>query len=223
VRALARDRFSGRGKMADIAAVQLALDWQCTVATPDLPADAEARLMQIIRATLAQVGLSGMFGVSLVITDDRRMQRINRQFRGIDAPTDVLSFPQSDVPLIPLAPDVAWVARPFGDDTHHATAPLALPAPALPAAESPGALAVPASIPYDANGMMLGDIMIAASTVARQATAAGHGAWWEMCFLVAHGTLHLVGYDDYYEPGYRAMVALQEAVLATCGIWRDTH
>jgi probable rRNA maturation factor len=204
--------------MADLAAVQLALDWQCAVAMPDLPPDAAARLAQIMCATLAHVGLSGHFAVSLVITDDRRMQRVNRRFRGIDAPTDVLSFPQNDAPLISLPPDVAWVARPFGDDTHQAPV-LEQSIPSVP--EGPGKVAFPAGMPYDDGGMMLGDIMIAAPTVARQAAAAGHSTWWEMCFLVAHGTLHLVGYDDYYEQGYRAMVALQEAVLAECGIARD--
>ncbi len=31
--------------------------------------------------------------VSLVLTSDQEIQRVNKQFRGIDAPTDVLSFP----------------------------------------------------------------------------------------------------------------------------------
>ena len=31
--------------------------------------------------------------VSVVLTDNREIQALNRQYRGIDAPTDVLSFP----------------------------------------------------------------------------------------------------------------------------------
>ncbi len=31
--------------------------------------------------------------VNLVLTDNEEIQRINKEFRGIDAPTDVLSFP----------------------------------------------------------------------------------------------------------------------------------
>jgi probable rRNA maturation factor len=36
--------------------------------------------------------------VSLLITDDRQMQIYNRDYRGFDAPTDVLSFVQQDAP-----------------------------------------------------------------------------------------------------------------------------
>ena len=32
--------------------------------------------------------------VNLVLTDNEEIQRINKEFRGIDAPTDVFVFPQ---------------------------------------------------------------------------------------------------------------------------------
>lgn len=34
--------------------------------------------------------------VSVLLTDDTEMQRLNRQYRGIDKTTDVLSFPSGD-------------------------------------------------------------------------------------------------------------------------------
>ncbi|MGZ3666488.1 MAG: rRNA maturation RNase YbeY [Ktedonobacterales bacterium] len=54
--------------------------------------------------------------------------------------------------------------------------------------------------------------------MARQAQQAGHSAAWELAYLLAHGVLHLVGYDDQTDAGYRAMVAHQEVVLAAAGI-----
>lgn len=200
------------------AAVHLALDYQREIAWPALPDDAEARLGAVIRATIIRAGLRGAFAVSLIITGDRQMQRVNWRYRGIDKATDVLSFPQSAAPLLPLPPDVAWAEHPFGDDTHAAPQPRATPRvrPSIPSEDGAGAVFV---LP-DAQPEQLGDIMIAAPTVARQAAEAGHGVWWEVCFLVAHGTLHLLGYDDYYEPGYQAMVALQAAVLADLAIPR---
>jgi probable rRNA maturation factor len=61
----------------------------------------------------------------------------------------------------------------------------------------------------------LGDIVISWPTVNRQAEQAGHPAVYELLYLLAHGTLHLVGYDDQTEEGYRAMVRLQASILQT--------
>lgn len=44
-------------------------------------------------AVLKEEGFPGEAEVSLVLTSEEEIHRINQQFRGIDAPTDVLSFP----------------------------------------------------------------------------------------------------------------------------------
>lgn len=43
--------------------------------------------------------------LSVVLTDDAEIQSLNRQFRGIDAPTDVLSFGQEPAEQFVEAPD----------------------------------------------------------------------------------------------------------------------
>ena len=50
-------------------------------------------LRDLMRATLDQENLDAPAEVSLTITDDARIQEMNRQYRQVDAPTDVLSFP----------------------------------------------------------------------------------------------------------------------------------
>ncbi len=194
--------------------VTVLLDLRAEVAWAHLPTDAAARLTDVIRATIARVGLHGAFEVSMVITGDAQMRRVNARYRGIDKTTDVLSFPQSDAPLLALPPQERWVERPFGDDGHEQPfSDDALPVVVDP--ESPALAPTEGDEPFH-----LGDIIIAAPTVDRQAAEAGHSAWWECCYLVAHGTLHLLGYDDYYEPGYHAMVAHQRAILAALAIHR---
>ena len=55
-------------------------------------------IRQAVLASLKYEGLSdgGPFEVSISFTDDKGIRELNKQWRGIDAPTDVLSFPFED-------------------------------------------------------------------------------------------------------------------------------
>jgi probable rRNA maturation factor len=48
------------------------------------------------RAALTQQGQSPDADLSIVLTDDKRLHELNRDYLGIDAATDVLSFPASE-------------------------------------------------------------------------------------------------------------------------------
>jgi probable rRNA maturation factor len=64
----------------------------------------EEHLAAAAQATLRQQGASGQ--MTLVITDDPGIQELNRDFLGIDAPTDVLAFSvqEEDEPFV-VAPE----------------------------------------------------------------------------------------------------------------------
>jgi probable rRNA maturation factor len=49
-----------------------------------------------VEATLAYEGYKNNAEVSVTFTDNEKIQKINNEFRGIDKPTDVLSFPLTD-------------------------------------------------------------------------------------------------------------------------------
>ncbi len=51
-------------------------------------------IQRAARAALAQQSAQGE--LSIVLTDDARLQELNRDYLGIDAPTDVLSFPSQE-------------------------------------------------------------------------------------------------------------------------------
>lgn len=53
-------------------------------------------LRNAILATLEQEGVGGKVEVSLTFTDNVGIHALNKEYRGIDRPTDVLSFPQID-------------------------------------------------------------------------------------------------------------------------------
>ncbi|MCM8745167.1 rRNA maturation RNase YbeY [Thermomicrobium sp. CFH 73360] len=68
-------------------------------------------------------------------------------------------------------------------------------------------LSFPGDPPY------LGDIAVSAETAALQAAEVGHSVGREIAFLVLHGFLHLIGYDDLSEPDRSRMFARQEELL----------
>ncbi len=153
-------------------------------------------LEQVGNKTLeaAHVTLPVMFTV--LITDDEGIREMNQQYREQNKPTDVLSFPLLDRPLVNAPADQLWQPT---EETLGGQ-------PTTPAFVTPPELLT-----------NLGDIVISWPTVQRQASEAGHNARYELFYLVAHGVLHLIGYDDHSEAGYAAMVAIQEAVLLSLG------
>lgn len=64
----------------------------------------------------------------------------------------------------------------------------------------------------------LGDVILAAETVLREAEAHGLAANDHLQHLVIHGLLHLVGFDHMEEAEAQRMEAVETAVLAELGI-----
>jgi probable rRNA maturation factor len=103
---------------------------------------------------------------SILLCGDRRMRTLNRRFRRVDRPTDVLSFS------------------------------------AFEASESRAAAR---------RGTFLGDLVIDVPCAARQARRRGHALGREVQILLAHGLLHLLGYDHETDRG--TMFRLQRRIL----------
>ena len=59
----------------------------------NLPFDPEAIGMTVIEEALEYIGCPYEVEISLLVVNDPEIQEMNRNFRQIDAPTDVLSFP----------------------------------------------------------------------------------------------------------------------------------
>ena len=183
------------------------IDLDCAINLSDAENDtllqhilASELLEQTVGRTLQAVNILQSVMLSLVITDDAEMQALNRQFRQQDKTTDVLSFPLLDKPLVDAPADQLWqsgenmldadASKEHSDNGNRPT------------------FITPADMP-----VTLGDIVISWPTVRRQAEQAGHPVAYELLYLLAHGTLHLVGYDDQTEEGYQAMVRLQASIL----------
>ncbi len=129
------------------------------------------------------------------------MRLLNKQYRQQDKPTDVLSFPLLEEPLVKAPADELWTKNDEGEGEKQETIEENRPAFVTP----PGVIT------------NLGDVVISWPKVLHQANAAGHAPSYELLYLLAHGVLHLVGYDDQNEAGYQRMVALQRSVLQSVG------
>lgn len=113
--------------------------------------------------------------LSLVLAGDRAIRRLNRDFRGLDEATDVLSFPQLE----------------YRDARRRGRKPGA------PASRHGRTAAPPRARAADAERppLALGDVVISVDTARRQARALGVGLASRLRTLLIHGTLHLLGYD----------------------------
>ncbi len=151
---------------------------------------------QLAQSTLQMVNVEQLVKLTLVISGDAEIRALNRQYRKLDKSTDVLSFPLLDEPLVKAREDWLWQGP---EEEVEETAD----EPAIPAFVTPAGLST-----------NLGDIMISWPTTRRQAEEAGHTIADELLFLLCHGILHLVGYDDQTEAGYVEMVRLQKEILA---------
>jgi probable rRNA maturation factor len=133
--------------------------------------DAEPAAIETVRRaiTAAARHRAARGEISVVLTDDEAIRLLNRDWRHIDKPTNVLSFP---------AP-------------------------------------VPTS---DAPKPLLGDIVIAYETVARESAEEHKPFLHHLAHLAVHGFLHLMGYDHQTDSQADAMEGLERDILADLGI-----
>ena len=179
------------------------------------------RLHRLAIFTLEQEGHAAPAELGITVTDDAEIHTLNKQYLGHDYPTDVLSFGATGETPTPPAPDggpptevmpaTDYVAEGYeGDDeTSGATEP-----EDEQGAEGPGPTdAVQFVSPPDWPAY-LGDVVISFETAAAQAPDYHHSPTEEVETLLAHGILHLLGYDDQDPAARSAMHARQDELLA---------
>src|SRR5690554_1394503 len=104
--------------------------------------------------------------LSILLTDDRTIHELNRDYRGKDRPTDVLAFAAQEAEVF--------------------VGPVEL----------------------------LGDVVISLETARKQAKDRGWAIAAEIRFLLAHGLLHLLGYDHQTADEERRMLAMGDVLAA---------
>ena len=111
----------------------------------------------------------------ILITGDAELRRLNRDFRGQDYPTDVLSFPAA-CPT-PMVGHALACQRPLAGASSHN---------------------------LSGSDAFLGDIAISLGRARAQAREFGHSIEQEVQILMLHGVLHLCGHDHETDSGAMA-------------------
>lgn len=123
--------------------------------------------------------------LNVILTDNTEIQDINKNYREIDAPTDVLSFPMIEY-------------NSPADFSH---------------LEDEEESNVSDCFNPETGELLLGDIIISVEKVMSQAVEYGHSKERELAFLVAHSMMHLFGYDHMEEEERLVMEQKQKKVL----------
>lgn len=78
-------------------------------------------------------------------------------------------------------------------------------------------LAFPAELPAGVDAVLLGDLVICAPLVIREAAEQDKALAAHWAHLVVHGVLHLLGYDHEQEAAAAVMESQERAILAELG------
>jgi probable rRNA maturation factor len=79
-------------------------------------------------------------------------------------------------------------------------------------------LSFPVELPDGIEVPLIGDLVICAPVVAREAAEQGKPERHHWAHLTVHGTLHLLGYDHIVDDEAEAMESLERSILASLGI-----
>jgi len=138
----------------------------------------EARIVALVRSIVDRdCPDGGNYVISRHLVGDETIRHLNTEHRGIDAHTDVLSFPLHD-------PNGMRFVLPPGQPAN------------------------------------LGDVVVSHPRARVQAEEFGHSVDREIGYLVAHGVLHVLGYDHEEVEDRRRMRHREEEALRPLGFTR---
>ncbi|MBR1740543.1 MAG: rRNA maturation RNase YbeY [Lachnospiraceae bacterium] len=154
--------------------------------------DYETLIRQVMEKTLQSEKCPFECEVNLTLTTNEEIRQINQEYRQLDVPTDVLSFPMAEF-------EVPGDFSRFADEEIKSM-----------------------YFNLETEEFLLGDIVISIERAKEQAEEYGHTLEREIAFLTAHSMLHLMGYDHMEDEERIIMERKQEKILQDLGITRDT-
>lgn len=178
-----------------MASVDLTLAWSSEQEVKEIAPAFIEKLEELLKLAGELEGVTEG-EVALTFVDDETIQDLNKQYRKLDKPTDVLSFAMSE-----FGDDEIQINYEDNDE------------------DAEGELEDGETV-SEAFIEPLGDIIISVPRAIAQAEDYGHSVERELGFLFVHGFLHLIGYDHQSEEEEAVMFAKQEEILQKAGLTR---
>ena len=185
--------------------------------------DIEELVRSAVAASLEYMGVDRNAEISVLFTDNENIRELNREHRGIDRATDVLSFPMyefdQDGEMIDEYSeyglgDEGDIDDESGADDSSDKDGLGYKGDEYDENEEYGD-------PFE-DELCLGDIVISLERAAEQAKEYGHSFQREVAFLTVHSVLHLLGYDHMTPEDEKEMFGHQKKIMEKLGISRTT-
>lgn len=178
-----------------MASMDLTLEWSSEQEVKEITPAFIEKIEELLRLAGELEGVTAG-EVALTFVDDEAIQELNKQYRDLDKPTDVLSFAMSE-----FGEDEIQIN--YEDNEQNSD-------------EGPQ----DDDMVSEAFIEPLGDIIISVPRAIAQAEDYGHSVERELGFLFVHGFLHLIGYDHQSEDEEKIMFAKQEDILLKAGLTR---
>lgn len=152
---------------------------------------------KVINQTLMHENFNHDVEVSITFADEENIREINKEFRGIDNSTDVLSFPMIEYETVfSRISDRKEEMYDFVNENLELLNP-------------------------DTDEIILGDIVLCIPIIIMQAKEYNHSILREYAFLIVHSMLHLLGFDHIEEDERIIMENKQKEILDSLSITRD--
>ncbi len=193
--------------MPDRVEIALSIEderWEASVADVEMLCERSAR--SALAAAHAQDPdwlPAGPIEMSVILADDDTVQELNKNYRGKDKPTNVLSFA-----LYADGGDEEGEEEDYEGEDQEEDGPDGEPDDGDVEFLSPDA-----PVP-----VILGDVILAFETVEREAREQRKAFADHLAHLVTHGVLHLLGYDHIEDSEAEQMERLETQILSGLGI-----
>lgn len=144
---------------------------------------------EVCNLALTEEEVNVPYQISLLFVDNNEIREINKDTRGIDKVTDVLSFPMLDYSEDKVFKDI-YKNKKFD------------------------------KIYLDGDELVLGDMLLSLERAKEQSIEYNHSFEREVCYLVVHSILHLLGYDHMCDKDKVKMRKREEEILEKLNITR---